>query len=113
MDSFDRSVKKTLWKKRENDGHKHFLLSFACFRKIISIWVDEKLAIVNAFPNKPWFLRVSCKSLLKTLWEKEKLLVLFPQYFLPAGGIFCHFHPFRNCRLQTLSVWKRVKIKDI
>ena len=25
--------------------------------------------------NKPWFLRVCCRSLLKTLWEKEKLLV--------------------------------------
>ena len=30
---------------------------------------------VNPFPNKPWFLRVCSKSLLKTLWEKEKLLV--------------------------------------
>ena len=24
---------------------------------------------VNSFPNKPWFLRVCCTSLLKTLWE--------------------------------------------
>ena len=29
----------------------------------------------NPFPNKPWFLRVCCTSLLKTLLEKEKLLV--------------------------------------
>ena len=29
----------------------------------------------NPFPNKPWFLRVSSSSILKTLWEKEKLLV--------------------------------------
>ena len=29
----------------------------------------------NPFPNKPWFLRACSKSLLKTLWEKEKLLV--------------------------------------
>ena len=29
----------------------------------------------NPFPNKPWFLRVCRTSLLKTLWEKEKLLV--------------------------------------
>ena len=29
----------------------------------------------NPFPNKPWFLRVCCTNLLKTLWEKEKLLV--------------------------------------
>ena len=27
------------------------------------------------FPNKPWFLRVCSTSLLKTQWEKEKLLV--------------------------------------
>ena len=31
--------------------------------------------LFNYFPNKPWFLRVCSTSLLKTLWEKEKLLV--------------------------------------
>ena len=30
---------------------------------------------LNPFPDKPWFLRVCSKSLSKTLWEKEKLLV--------------------------------------
>ena len=30
---------------------------------------------VNPFPNKPWFLSVNRISLLKTLWEKEKLLL--------------------------------------
>ena len=30
---------------------------------------------VNPFPNKPWFLLVCSTSLLKTLWEKEKLLI--------------------------------------
>ena len=29
----------------------------------------------NPFLNKPWFLRVCSTSLLKTLWEKEKLSV--------------------------------------
>ena len=33
------------------------------------------LATFNPFPNNPWFLRVCIKSLLETLWEKEKLLV--------------------------------------
>ena len=28
----------------------------------------------NPFPNKPWFLHVCSIGLLKTLWEKEKLL---------------------------------------
>ena len=31
--------------------------------------------LLNPFPNKPWFLRVCSTSLLKTLWEKDKLLV--------------------------------------
>ena len=31
---------------------------------------------INPFPNKPWFLRVCSTSLLETLWEKEKLLVM-------------------------------------
>ena len=30
---------------------------------------------LNPFPNKPWILRVCSTSLLKTLWEKKKLLV--------------------------------------
>ena len=30
---------------------------------------------LHPFPHKPWFLPVCCTSLLKTLWEKEKLLV--------------------------------------
>ena len=29
----------------------------------------------NPFPNKSWFLRVCSTSLLKTLWQKKKLLV--------------------------------------
>ena len=35
-----------------------------------TLWEKEKLLV-----NKPLFLRVSSKSLLQTLWEKEKLLV--------------------------------------
>ena len=33
-----------------------------------------RASILNPFPNKPWFLHVVSISLLKTLWEKEKLL---------------------------------------
>ena len=31
--------------------------------------------VLNPFPNNPWFLPVCSTSLLKTLCEKEKLLV--------------------------------------
>ena len=67
----------------------------------------------NSFPNKPWFLRVCNTSLLKTLGEKEKLLVTsnfsISQCFLPIWKTFCHFYQIQNCRLQTLSVWKSLK----
>ena len=71
------------------------------------------LSFCNPFPNKPQFLRVCSTSLLKTLWEKEKLLLTsnfsFFQCFLPVRRTFCHFHQTLNCRLQTLSVWKSKK----
>ena len=43
----------------------------------------------NRFPNKPWFLRVCGAKLLKTLWEKKKLLVT-------SNFFFSHsvFYPF-------------------
>ena len=46
---------------------------------------------LNPFPNKPWFLRVFPVSLLKTLREKEKLLVT-------SNFSFSHsvFYPFRE-----------------
>ena len=47
--------------------------------------------LINPFPNKPWFLHVCSTSLLKTLWEKEKLLVT-------SNFSFSHsaFKPFRE-----------------
>ena len=40
---------------------------------------------INPFRNKPWFLRVSSTSLLKTLWEKGEIarneqLLLYPVF---------------------------------
>ena len=48
-----------------------------------------QLIIINPFPNKPLFLRICSTSLLKTLWEKEKLLVT-------SNFSFSHsvFYPF-------------------
>ena len=45
--------------------------------------------VVNPFPNMPWCLFVCSMSLLKTLWEKEKLLVT-------SNFSFSHsvFYPF-------------------
>ena len=73
--------------------------------------MEEKL---NPFPNKPWFLRVYILNLLKTPWEKEKLLVtsnfsFSHDVFYLFGRTLCRFHQIQNCRLQTLSVWNRLK----
>ena len=68
---------------------------------------------LNPFANKPWFSHVCYTSLLKTLQEKEKLLITsnfsFSQCFVPFWEISCHFHQVQNCLLQTLSVWKSQK----
>ena len=56
-------------------------------------------ADINPFPNKPWFLHVCSTSLLKTLWEKEKLLVtsnfsFSHSVFNPFGQLFSIFLKF-------------------
>ena len=61
----------------------------------LSKFIDfaELKVTLSPFPNKSWFLRACCTSLLKTLWEKEKLLVMsnfsFSHLF---GRVFYHFH---------------------
>ena len=75
----------------------------------------------NPFPNKPWFLRVCSTSLLKTLWEKEKLLVTINFSF--SHSVFCQFgelsaifikFEFVVCNLFQFDslkfvVWERVE----
>ena len=59
-------------------GYQHFLLFPQCFQKASfsgSLKVRIEWCRVNLFPNKPWFLRVCSTDLLKTMWEKENLLV--------------------------------------
>ena len=53
---------------------------------------EEMYATFNPFPNKPWFLRVCIISLLKTLWEKEKLLIM--SNFSFAHSVFCPFQEY-------------------
>ena len=65
-----------------------------------------KINFFNPFPHKPRFLRVCSTTPLKTLWEKEKLLVMSNfsfshSVFYPFGelpAIFIKFE-FVVCRL--------------
>ena len=59
-------------------------------------YLSWNLKIFNPFPNDSWFLRVCSTSLLKTLWEKEKLLVtsnfsIFHSVFYPFGELSAIF----------------------
>ena len=71
---------------------------------------------INPFPKKPQFLRVSNTSHLKTLWEKEKLIVT--TNFCFSHSIFylyrefsAVFNKFENVASEheDLPVWKSLK----
>ena len=49
--------------------------------------------IITPFPKKPWFLWVCSTCLLKTLWEKEKLLVT--SNFSFSHSLFCLLTPYQ------------------
>ena len=59
--------------------------------------------MLNPFPNKPWFLRVYSTSLLKTLWEKEKLL---------ATSNFSFFHSVLNPFGEFSSIFHHLKLSS-
>ena len=73
-----------------------FLLSLTFFVILREATHEE----INPFPNKPWFLCVCSTSLLKTLWEKEKLLVtsnfsFFHNVFYPFEELSAIFMKFK------------------
>ena len=82
-----RSDRKLSGKWRKTLVKQHFLLFPLSFQKsFLSSFCPDSVVKskthhlleqrLNPFPNKPWFLHVCSTSLLKTLWEKEKLLVI-------------------------------------
>ena len=70
---------------------------FVCF-----FVMTEFFSAINPFPNKPWFLRVCSTSLLKTLWEKEKLLVT--SNFSFSNSVFYPFEDFCFPFLSNLKL---------
>ena len=88
--------------------------------KFYSGWIFSNwrpFTCINSFPHNDTFWRQWETSLLKTLWEKEKLLVtsnfsFSHNVFYHFWRTFCHFRQIWNCRLQTLSVWKSLKLSS-
>ena len=92
----------------------HIFIYYSRFTRIYKTDVCALVCEFNPFSNKSWFLRVCSTSLLKTMWEKEKLLVTNNFFFshgvfLSILSTFRHFYQIWNFRLQTLSVWKTPK----
>ena len=80
-----------------------------CAQAFYCIGLKTNKSVINPFPNKPWVLRACSRSLLKTLWEKEKFLV--PSNFSFAQSIFHHFNALSAIFIKfevvvcKLSVW--------
>ena len=94
-----------------------FKIGVGNFLSSIKQLTDICVKRFKPFPNKPWFLRVCSTSLLKTLWEKEKLLItsdfsFFPSVFYPFGDFSAVFTKleilvcklFQFGRVQNVSV---------
>ena len=117
-------MKENLVETGENTGYQHIPLFPQSFPKTflragIKLWIVW--FNVNRFPNKPWFLHVNITTLLKTQWEKEKLLiksnfsfshiVFYP--FVELSAIFIKFE-IVTCKLsqfepvQNIVIWEMV-----
>ena len=84
--------------KEENDGSHNFF-SFPTMVSNNFFRIVKIRDSVNPFPNKPYFLRVCSKNLLKTLWEKEELLIT-------SNFSFSHsvFNPFGELSLIFIKL---------
>ena len=94
--------------------------------KYLSVISSDDIALIQtkgyvwwSFPSKPFLkqaLVFTCllhKTLENTVGKGEiarnEQFLLFPQRFLAFSRTSRHFPKIQNCRLQTLSVWKRLK----
>ena len=67
---------KTTMERGANAGDQRFLLFQQCLLQPSFLRLYKKnCSFFNPVLNKPWFVHVCSTSHLKTLWEKEKLLV--------------------------------------
>ena len=79
-------------------GNKVFIMkSYSPSKTKTTSFMSSLVTRINPFPNKPWFLRVCSTCLLKTLREKEKLLVtsnfsFSHSVFYSFEWTFCQFH---------------------
>ena len=95
--------------------------------KYLSVISSDDIALIQtkgyvwwSFPSKPFLkqaLVFTCllhKTLENTVGKGEiarnEQFLLFPQRFLAFSRTSRHFPQIQNCRLQPLSLWKRLKL---
>ena len=82
---------------------------------LILIFFTLVYTVYEPFPKQALvFTCLQYKSSENTVVKGEitrnDQFLLFPQGFLPIWKTFCHFHHICNFHLQTLSVWKSLKL---
>ena len=86
------------------------MLSTAIFLRVVKTW-DCALTLSQ---TSLVFMCLPYKSFEHTVGKgeiaRDEQFLLFLQCFLSVWRTFCHFHQVWNCRLQTLWVWKRLKL---
>ena len=97
----------TRWFGFETNLQQNFYMYITLLKAITSHHILE----LKPFPNKPWFFRFCNTSLLKTPWEKEKLLVMRNfsfslSVFYLFGELSEIFTKFKLSSANTLSLQK-------
>ena len=80
-----------------------------------SAWKKYVIPNFNPFPNKPWFLLVCSTSLLKTVWEKEKLL-LTSNFSFPHSVFYLFWEPsaiFSKLKIVNCRLFQFGRVKNL
>ena len=78
--------------------------TLAPFSQIMVHIISYHMTLLYPFPNKLWFLRVCCTSLLKTLWKKKIFLLTSNFFFSQCFLSFQNFPPFSsNSKLSSAN----------
>ena len=105
--------------KWENAGNQHFLLFPQCFQKSFSVGVVRSWLCgkeLTLFQTSPGFYVSAVQVYWKQCGKRRNCLQwaisAFPSVFYLLWTTVCHFCQIWNCHLQTLLVWKSLKLSE-
>ena len=132
---YKKNTLENIVEKGENAGNQYFVLFPHCFLfnqrekssfqqhliyclQMLSIWSAWKFCCLvkrQLLPKQALvFMCLPYKSWENTVGKGEiarnEQFLLFPQCFLVLCKTFFHFHQVWNCHLQTLWIWKSLKL---